>query len=101
MRIHLLIFLVMSFSLFAQDLSDEVDYSSFSKELTFLEEAAQKADQKLLDNVDKISEEKVERPAHTYADEHTDLVSTSTSAVEKSAPVFQAPVEKRRRVRSR
>ncbi len=108
MYIVSLIFLLLSFSVFAQEdlqLSEEVDYTGFAQELTFLEEAAKEAtnkeEQKLLNNVDKISVEKVETPAHTYADEHTDLVSTSTAAVEKTAPEFRPSIEKKRRVRSR
>lgn len=88
-------------SLFAQEESEEIDYGSLAQELQYIEETAKADDQKLLENVDKISEEKVEKVEPALAEELRDVVSTKSAAVEKPSPEFQPPVQKTRRVRSR
>lgn len=102
MRILSLAFLLMSYSLNAQETAEEVDYSHFDQELQYLEEAARKEEEKLLQNVDKISEEKVES-SPVAGDAVTDVVSTKMAAEgPAAAPVIPPPpVEKPRRIRSR
>ena len=107
MHILFAFFLLISTPVFAQsteflDLNGEenqpeMDYSALTEELTFIEESAAKADEKLLQNVDKISEEKTEANADLF-----DSVSTTSAAVEKTIPVITPPpAEKNRRIRSR
>lgn len=106
MHILFALFLLISTSVHAQtteflDLNGEenqaeMDYSALTEELTFIEESAAKADEKLLQNVDKISEEKTE------SNDLFDSVSTTSAAVEKTIPVITPPpAEKNRRIRSR